>query len=166
MGHQKKRVPKLEPVLENYMGPPISYNSTASKPSRYGGSTAKVAPASETSKHRESKGLTSLSPANIFGKLRDRYVKVMNEVAMSGDLASVAGTHGCIADPEYYPEHQRASAAREMEIRALREELAARRRQSELVSVDDSDNDDDLGVAEYRASIHRQSKNVTDMALR
>ena len=143
------------------MGPPISYNSTASKPSRLGGSTAKVAPVSETSKHRESKGLTSLSPANIFGKLRDRYVKVMNEVAMSGDLASVAGTHGSIT--EYCPgaaEHHRASAAREMEIRALREELAARRRKSEEAGVDDSDNDDDLGVAECRASIHRQSKNV------
>ena len=149
MGLQKKR-PMLEPVLENYMGPPISYNSTspARKPLR---SSAKVVPVSGSAKRYESKSVaSSLNPVNIFGKLRDRYIKAMNELSMGGDLASVAGYHGCVAGTEYpgaVEQHHASSAAREKEIRALRAELAARRRvSSELAEESD---DEDLGIADH-----------------
>lgn len=157
----------LEPVLENYMGPPISYNSTtpASKPSRHGASTAKVTPASEIHQSKRVTA-TSLNPVNIFGKLRDKYIKAMNEISMGGDLASVAGYHGCVAGTDQYPgavdQHRKSSAAREKEIRALREELAARRRLSSELVEEDSD-DEDLGVAHHHhhhRHHHQQYKSV------
>lgn len=158
MGHRKKR-PMLEPVLENYMGPPMSYNTPASKTPGLGARTAKVAPASEPAKHHESKSLaTSLNPVIIFMKLRDKYIKAMNEMSMGGDLASVAGYHGCVPGTEYpgaVEQHHRSSAARE-EIRALREELAARRRMSSELA-EESD-DEDLGVAQHHH--HHQYRSV------
>lgn len=139
MGLQKKR-PMLEPVLENYMGPP-----TARKPSR---SSAKVAPVSGPEKRHESKSVaSSLNPVNIFGKLRDRYIKAMNEMSMGGDLASVAGYHGCVTGTEYpgaAEQHHASSAAREKEIRDLRAELAARRRVS--CEIAEESDDADLGI--------------------
>lgn len=138
MGHQQKKRPMLEPVLENYMGPPISY-ATPRKPS-HGSSTAKVAPSSgaELGQQQFSKAAKSLNPLNIFGKLRDRYIKAMNEMAMGGDYAAVVGYHGCVAGPEYPVEHRRSELEREREIEALREELAAlRRKHDHVVSVDE-----------------------------
>lgn len=157
MGPQKRRT-VLEPVLENYMGPPISYNTPAGKPPRHGAGTAKVAPTSEPAKHHHDSPKSVAAwwnPLHLIGKLRDRYIKAMNEVSMGGDLASVAGYHGCVADTECLGsvEQHRRSSAREKEIRTLREELAARRRKSE--GLGEESDDEDLGVAERH---HRQYK--------
>lgn len=124
----------LEPVLENYMGPPISYN-TPSKPSQRGGRSAKVAPAGAQSKQKRSS-----NPLSIFGKLRDRYIRTMNELAMGGDFAAVAGSHGCVAGPDYPGslEYQR-SDDRRRELEALREELAALQRVQQNNSQNESD---------------------------
>lgn len=68
----------------------------------------------------------SKNPFSVFGKLRDRYIKRMNEMAMGGDFAAVAGYHGCVSGNDYpgSVEHQ----MRERELDALREEVAAFRR--------------------------------------
>lgn len=125
MGHQRNKRATLEPVLENYMGPPISYTDTPRKPRRgTRSSNAKVAPTPETGK--QARGATSRNPLNIFGKLRDRYIKSMNEIAMGGDFSAVAGYHGCVPGQDYPGTMQ--NEIRERELEALREELAAFRR--------------------------------------
>lgn len=124
MGHQRNKRATLEPVLENYMGPPISYTDAPRKPRHGRSSSAKVAPTPGPGK--QAKGSTSKNPLNIFGKLRDRYIKSMNEMAMGGDFAAVAGYHGCVPGQEYPGTIKNES--RERELEALREELAALRR--------------------------------------
>jgi len=121
MGHQKKR-PMLEPVLENYMGPPISYNDAPRKPRHGRRSSAKVTPTSGGA-GKQAKGATPLNPLNIFGKLRERYIKTMNELATGGDYAAVAGYHGCVPGPEFPSTTEYHERRRELD--ALREALGA-----------------------------------------
>jgi len=122
MGHQRNKRATLEPVLEHYMGPPLSYTDAPRKPRHGKSSSAKVAPTPGPGKQAKA-GATSMNPLNIFGKLRDRYIKSMNEMAMGGDFAAVSGYHGCVPGQEYPGTIQHE--IRERELEALREELAA-----------------------------------------
>lgn len=87
MGHQKKR-PSLDPVLENAIDTPITFTKEVSstqyyKPHKYGSRSLKG----------ESQ-CTCLSPLSFFVRLRDRYIKAMNEMAMrGGDFTAVTGYH-------------------------------------------------------------------------
>ncbi len=51
------------------------------------------------------KALESISPLRLLGKLRDRYVRMMNDMAEKGDMSAVglAGYHGAVATPYIYP---------------------------------------------------------------
>lgn len=51
------------------------------------------------------KALESISPLRLLGKLRDRYVRMMNDMAEKGDIITVglAGYHGAVATPYSYP---------------------------------------------------------------
>lgn len=117
MGQQRKS-PILEPVLESCnVGPPISFTRQAStqyKPHKYG------APP-KLERRRTCVGL-GFRPWRFFGRLRDRYIKAMNEMAMGGDFTAVAG-FGTGAETDYTLQHCRSVKNREME--AMQEKSAA-----------------------------------------
>jgi len=103
---QKKRQ-MLEPVLENYS----SYGCNSVLSERHhdlpasNPATSQVIicnqPASNSkSPKRSSTSTTSINPMSLLGKLRDRYVKLMNDVAMGGDFTCVA-SYGCQIAPDY-----------------------------------------------------------------
>ena len=119
---QKRQM--LEPVLENYSshGP----NSVLSErhhdlPSSNQATSHVIIcnqPASNSKSPKRSSSTTLINPMNLLGKLRDRYVKLMNEVAMGGDFTCVA-SYGCQITPDYPGtlEISRASKEqREMEV--------------------------------------------------
>jgi len=112
MGHQKKR-PSLDPVLENSIGPPITFTrqvSTQYKPHKYG-SRSKVEPQ-----------CACMSPLSFLVKLRDRYIKAMNEMAVGGDFTAVTGFHGW-AEFNYTLEHCKSVKDRHTET--LQAEMTA-----------------------------------------
>lgn len=105
----------LEPVPENYMGAHVSFATPQPKQKK---------PVAETKQAK-----SSLNPRNFFLKLRDRYIRTLNDMAMSGDYTGMAGFgHGysCNATMDNTREHYRFNEERE--IIALQEELAALRR--------------------------------------
>lgn len=109
---QAKGSPSLDPVLENHLhiGPPIAFTRQAStqyKPHKYGSS------------HRQSR---FLRPFSFFVKLRDRYVKAMNEMAMGSDFTAVTGYHGW-TEVDYTLQHSQSVKDRHVEL--LQEESAA-----------------------------------------
>jgi len=63
-----------------------------------------------------------LSPLSFFGKLRDRYIKAMNEMAMGGDFTAVTGYYGW-AEYDYTLQHCKSVKDRQMEV--FQEESAA-----------------------------------------
>lgn len=102
----------LEPVLENYSSG-YGSNSVLSErhhhdlPASTNPATSQVVicnqPAASNSKSpkvRSSSTTTSINPMSLLGKLRDRYVKLMNDVAMGGDFTCVA-SYGCQIGPDY-----------------------------------------------------------------
>jgi len=101
----------LEPVLENYSSG-YGSNSVLSErhhhdlPASTNPATSQVIicnqPAALNSKSPKvrSSSTTSINPMSLLGKLRDRYVKLMNDVAMGGDFTCVA-SYGCQIGPDY-----------------------------------------------------------------
>jgi hypothetical protein len=111
---------KLAPVLEeHYMGAPhVDYETDAGDvqlQQKQLRATAAAAGAPKQLLGRSSKpgcketgskkALESISPLRLLGKLRDRYVRMMNDMAEKGDMIAVglAGYHGAVATPYSYP---------------------------------------------------------------
>ncbi|KAG0613310.1 hypothetical protein M758_6G093500 [Ceratodon purpureus] len=123
---QRRRGPTLEPVLENnHMGPSTAITlttqpSTRYKPHKYGTVAMKVEDEAKSGQ------CICVKPLRYFGKLRDRYIKAMNEMAMGGDFTGLAGYHGAgggAHECSYTMERSRSVKDRQEE--ALQEELAA-----------------------------------------
>jgi hypothetical protein len=111
---------KLAPVLEDYyMGAPhVDYQTdagdfqlqqkqlrataAAAAPKQLPGRCSSKPGCKETG---SKKALESISPLRLLGKLRDRYVRMMNDMAEKGDMITVglAGYHGAVATPYSYP---------------------------------------------------------------
>jgi hypothetical protein len=112
---------KLAPVLEDhYMGAPhLDYETdagdvqlqqkqlrataaAAGAPKQLLGRCSSKPGCKETG---SKKALESISPLRLLGKLRDRYVRMMNDMAERGDMSAVglAGYYGGVATPYNYP---------------------------------------------------------------
>lgn len=117
MGPQRKG-PTLEPVLEDYIGPSITIQHSV----RY-----KAHKDSTEGREDASAGAQCMcvKPLSFFGKLRDRYIKAMNEMAMGGDFTAMAGYHGTLGSQECRYTMELCRSVTERQQEALQEELAA-----------------------------------------
>lgn len=80
---QSKRKPALEPVQEHHIHmTPAGGASVRYRPHKYGTEAVREGP----------RQCVCVRPLSVLGKLRDRYVKAMNEMAR-GDFTAVAGVH-------------------------------------------------------------------------
>lgn len=115
----------VEPVLENYMSPPMSCG-TASKANH-----GPVATSSAEEKH--AKSLSSLNPLNFFQKLRDRNIRAMNEKAMRGNNIGMADYQGTVTGTHHSDTMDRQHlSAKEREMNAYLEQLVALQRNSDV----------------------------------